>query len=137
MSEQPTNSTSMSSAVYNPKGLQFLKEAVHEADCLWCGVQETIEPQVALLLFNSPTTGSTLAVKFNPTHFSFKDLVTAIKARREESDETFKERRISLKLSVLRGWMNKAILLGADEIATEINAVLNRRKQCPKKPEKN
>lgn len=59
-----------------------LKRAVLAGGGTWIGIQETIEPP-ALVLFQSPTTGSTLAL--------FEDLLTAerVHAKITRSDKAF------------------------------------------------
>lgn len=62
--------------------IQELRKAVEAGGGVWLGVQETIEPP-ALVLFNSPTTGSTLAI--------FEDALSEdiVRKKIERSDRNF------------------------------------------------
>lgn len=62
--------------------IQELRKAVEAGGGVWLGVQETIEPP-ALVLFNSPTTGSTLAI--------FEDVLSEdiVRKKIERSDRNF------------------------------------------------
>lgn len=83
-------------------GLQVLKEVVERAEADWCGIQDTIEPSRALLLFTSRTTGSTLAVPFNPMSFFADEVLEAVTKRLAASDAQFADRTVPVKLSVLQ-----------------------------------
>jgi hypothetical protein len=69
----------------------ILKQLVERAvgPRMWVGVQELEDSTTSLLLFNSPTTGSTLAVKFNPKNIHQDRLIAEMQQRRAFSDAEF------------------------------------------------
>jgi hypothetical protein len=99
--------------------IDALKRVVDAVGADWCGVQDTIQPDVSLLLFNSRTTGSTLAVPFNPLSFNTGDLYPRVLKRLQESDATFSKRRVSVKYSDLER-LHKT----ASKIAEELGIIL-------------
>lgn len=74
------------------QSLSILKRLVSQAGAEWVGVQETVPPLPFLLLFNSPATDSTLAIKLNPD-LTPKEIVDAIQKRMADSNKTFKNKR--------------------------------------------
>ena len=86
------------------KFLLRLKQIVAEAGGEWCGIQEAMFPDgvLPMILFNSPATGSTLAVKFNPVAVDRDKLREEIRAKIEASDALFADRTISIKASEMR-----------------------------------
>lgn len=99
MLEQKPNSTS---SVSESKFTNLLKDIVKGAGGDWCGVQDAMFPELPMVLFNSPTTRSTLAVRFNPIDFDPRKLNEAIRTRIEASDALFADRTISIKASEMR-----------------------------------
>lgn len=91
----------------------------------WCGVQSTINAEVSLLLFNSPTTGSTLAIPFNPLNFDTVVLEKRVALRITESDKTFARKKINVMASDL-----ERIADTLSELAAEINKTYLRRDEC-------
>ncbi len=93
-----------------------LKQIVQAAGGEFCGIQTAITAGDDLLLFNSPTTGSTLAVKFNPINFDDNPtaLVTAIRKRLLESDKDFADRKIHVKASVLESIHDTLIAIASE-----------------------
>jgi hypothetical protein len=81
----------MSEPVFPSKSI--LKRLVSQAGGQWCGVQESVPPLPHLLMFNSPQTGSTLAIRINPTEINEAEIVTAIRTRIAASDKQFKEKK--------------------------------------------
>jgi len=69
----------------------ILRRIVTQAGGEWVGVQETVPPLPHLLMFNSPQTNSTLAVKMEPD-MTLAELGEAVKKRIADSDKTFKRR---------------------------------------------
>ena len=69
----------------------ILRRIVTQAGGEWVGVQETVPPLPHLLMFNSPQTNSTLAVKLEPD-LTLAELGKAIQKRIADSDKTFKRR---------------------------------------------
>ena len=95
--------------------IEDLKAIVAEAGGIWCGVQEPLgSEQPPLLLFNSPDSGSTLAVPLNQNPQApdwWITLEMAIRNRIAESDKTFADRRIYLKASKLHDISNRLMRL--------------------------
>ena len=92
--------------------IEDLKAIVAEAGGVWCGVQEPLgSEQPSLLLFNSPDSGSTLAIPLDQNAVEWSDLVAAICKRIKESDATFADRRISVKASILSDISNRLMRL--------------------------
>jgi hypothetical protein len=112
----------LSEPTYTPEVLKKLKGVVSKVGADWCGIQETINPNEALLLFNSRKSNSTLAVKFDPSNFDIFVLEEAAAERLHKSDHLFKERKISVKESTL-----DRIQKTASEIVAEVEE-LRRRK---------
>lgn len=56
---------------------------------MYVGIQELADDTTSLLLFNSPTTHSTLAVKFNPKNIHQHQLEVAVSQRIVDSDAEF------------------------------------------------
>lgn len=75
-----------------PLSLSILKRVVCQAGGEWVGIQETVPPLPPLLLFNSPATDSTLAVKMDP-EMTVAELGKAVQKRIADSDKTFKRRK--------------------------------------------
>ncbi len=94
---------------------------------IWCGVQEPLSSKrPPLLLFNSPDSGSTLAVPLDqdPQGLDWwSDLEAAIRRRIAESDKAFADRRISVKQSVLASISNQLMRL-----VEEVNALYLKEK---------
>jgi hypothetical protein len=88
----------MSEQHFPPKGfveplsLSILKRVVCQAGGEWVGVQETIPPLPHLLLFNSPQTQSTLAVKLE-RDLTVAQVGRAIQKRLAESNKEFAKGR--------------------------------------------
>lgn len=78
-----------------------LKAAVKSAGADWCGIQETIPPLPSLLLFNSPKSGSTLAVRFYPSNFDSASIAAAVRRKMKESDKKFKVETIRVPVAAL------------------------------------
>ena len=114
-----------SSRVPEPSGfLTQLQRIVAEAGGEWCGVQETLD--TPLLMFTSPRTGSTLAVKLSHLTVEsgdFSSLAETIRKRIAESDKDFADRKISVKRSVLEG-----LLANANALVVELEKILGREK---------
>jgi hypothetical protein len=72
--------------------LSILRRLVCQAGARWVGLQETVPPLPYLLLFNSPTTDSTLAIKLTPD-LTQRKIVEAIHKRLVESDAEFAKGR--------------------------------------------
>ena len=68
---------------------ELLRDIVKACGGVWVGVQETVPPLPHLLMFNSPQTDSTLAVKLEPG-LTFAEIAKAVKKRIADSDKTFK-----------------------------------------------
>lgn len=66
-----------------------LKRLVSQAGGYWVGVQDLGSLAPSLLLFNSPTTGSTLAVKLIEQNFSEARLVAEMRQHIADSDALF------------------------------------------------
>lgn len=101
------------------ESIQALRDVVDSAGADWCGVQDTIDPEKSLLLFNSRKTGSTLAVSFNPLNFYSVNLYHTVIARLTESDAEFASRKISVKLSTL-----ERLRKTASELESELGKIL-------------
>ena len=101
--------------------IDTLRDIVTEAGGEFVGVQESMAiGQSAILLFNSPTTRSTLAVSLEGYLCDANwrpALVAAIQKRIAESDKTFADRRVSVKQSLLAGISNRLMRL-VEEIDT-------------------
>jgi hypothetical protein len=108
--------------VYTPELTRKLKGIVSTIGADWCGIQETINPHQALLLFNSRKSNTTLAIKFDPVDFDYAYAKTAAASRLIESDNDFADRRISVKASTL-----DRIAKSASEVLAEVEE-LRRRK---------
>jgi hypothetical protein len=78
--------------VSEPQVLFILKGLVSRAGAEWVGVQETVPPLPFLLLFNSPATDSTLAIKLYPD-LTPQEIVDAIQKRMAESNKQFAKGR--------------------------------------------
>jgi hypothetical protein len=97
MSLVPKYYGQMSEQQFPPKGffqtmsLSLLKRVVCQAGGEWVGIQETVPPIPPLLLFNSPTTDSTLAVKLYP-EMKIAEVGEAVKKRIADSDKQFERR---------------------------------------------
>jgi hypothetical protein len=124
--EQNLSDSRQSVPTSNPEVLKKLQGVVSFIGADWCGVQETIYPDQALLLFNNRKSHSTLAVKFNP----LKPLDSAALASMQveaadmlhESDAKFKNRKITVRSSDL-----DRIIKTASEVVAEVEE-LRRRK---------
>lgn len=103
-----------------------LHQIVEAAGGTWCGVQESIFPELPMLLFNSPKTGSTLAVRFDPTDFDTTQLMVAVREKLAESDRKFEDRTIPVKASVLQELCATFL-----KWQTEITDILARSEKCP------
>ena len=105
-----------SSRVPEPSGfLTQLQRIVAEAGGEWCGVQETLD--TPLLMFTSPRTGRTLAVKLSHLAVEsgdFSSLAETIRKRIAESDADFANRRVSVKASTLQRLSLQASMLAAE-----------------------
>ena len=66
----------------------ILKRLVSQAGAQWVGVQETVPPIPHLLLFNSPASSSTLAIRLEPD-MTPREIVEAIHERLVSSDKEF------------------------------------------------
>ena len=92
-----------------------LRDVIAEAGGEWVGVQESMgDGQSAILLFNSPTTRSTLAVSLDRDPQAddwYPNLVASVRKRIKESDATFADRRISVKASILSDISNRLMRL--------------------------
>lgn len=66
----------------------ILKRLVSQAGGKWCGLQESVPPLPSLLLFNSPTTDSTLAIHLDK-NLRPTDIVALIRKRIKDSDAKF------------------------------------------------
>ena len=106
------------------KFLLRLKQIVAEAGGEWCGIQEAMFPDgvLPMILFNSPATGSTLAVKFNPVVVDRDKLREEIRAKIEASDALFADRSISVKVVTLQ-----KLQTAISNLAAEVNELLARR----------
>ena len=100
-----------------------LKRIVSKAGGEWCGIQESMIGDPPLLLFNSPKSDSTLAVKFNPIDFDPARLEVAIRKRLEESDKNFADHKITVKASLLEG-----MLANTNALVVELEKMLGRAK---------
>lgn len=67
----------------------ILKLVVERAGAEYVGIQELPDDTDTLLLFNSPATGSTLAVHFNPKNIHQDRLQQEVSVRMAESDALF------------------------------------------------
>ena len=76
----------------NEQSLSILKRLVCQAGAKWVGVQETIHPLPFLLMFNSPETDSTLAIKLQPD-MTPREIVEAVQKRLAESNKQFAKGR--------------------------------------------
>ena len=76
----------------NEQSLSILKRLVCQAGAKWVGVQETIPPLPFLLLFNSPETDSTLAIKLQPD-MTKREIVEAVQKRLAASNAEFAKGR--------------------------------------------
>jgi hypothetical protein len=107
---------------------QFLKHLtvlVQKAGGELCGVQETMFPDVlSLIMFNSPATGSTLAVQFNPIDFDPDKLIEAIRTKIEASDAMFAGRSVSVKVIALQESANNL-----RRIADDIDLLITKEKK--------
>jgi hypothetical protein len=74
------------------QSLSILKRLVSQAGAEWVGVQETVPPLPHLLMFNSPNTRSTLAVKLQPD-MTPREIVEAVRTRMIQSDKQFQKGR--------------------------------------------
>ena len=119
MLEQKPNSTS---SVSESKFTNLLKDIVKGAGGDWCGVQDAMFPELPMVLFNSPTTRSTLAVRFNPIDFDPRKLNEAIRTRIEASDALFADRSISVKVATLQ-----KLQTAISSLAAEVNEILGRK----------
>ena len=104
------------------KFLLHIKQIVADAGGVWCGVQESIYPDLPMVMFNSPTTRSTLCVRFNPIDFDSQKLSEEIRTRIEASDAMFIERSISVKVATLQ-----KLQTAISNLAAEVNELLARR----------
>ena len=101
--QQPKSLTSIISKEKTDHGVAMLKRVVEEAGGEWCGIQDTmLNPGLALLLFHSPASGSTLAVRFNPADFDPSKIAEAVHKRLAESDRDFADRTVPVKVSSLQ-----------------------------------
>lgn len=82
----------------------------------WLGIQEIIEGD-PLVMFNSPTTGSTLAVPFNPATFTDADFSTAVHKRIADSDKKFAEAKVTVP---------RALLLEAADVLEKVSGALRQ-----------
>ena len=102
-----------------------LKRAVLAGGGEFVGIQQGIYPSPDLLLFNSPTTGSTLAIPLTDAvlvTFSDSEFSTAVRAKIVESDATFADRKIWIKASTLTTLSNR---LG--QLKDEIDELARRK----------
>jgi len=101
-----------------------LKRAVIAGGGEFVGLQEGIPPSPAILLFNSPTTGSTLAIPITDLllTFSDSDFSTAVRTKIAESDAMFADRNVSVKASVLTAMSNTL-----QQLRNEIDALTRRK----------
>ena len=102
-----------------------LKRAVLAGGGEYVGLQQGIHPSPDLLLFNSPTTGSTLAIPITDlllVTFSDSEFSTAVRTKIAESDKTFADRKISVKESVLTAISNTL-----QQLRNEIDALTRRK----------
>ena len=97
-------------SVMEPNQNLDFKAIVQKGGGDWAGIQEGFPDQPALLLFNSPATGSTLAIAI-PTGWEYDALVRAVQTRIKESDATFADRRISVKAPILSDISNRLMRL--------------------------
>jgi len=104
------------------ESIQALRDVVGFAGADWCGVQDTIDPEKSLLLFNSRETNSTLAVSFNPIYFATGDLLIAVKKRLEEHNSDFANRKVSVKASTL-----KRLCIVVGDVANELQSILEEK----------
>ena len=112
------------------KTIEYLKSLVTEAGGEWCGVQTTFDGSKPLLLFNSPNSGSTLAIVLDYADAGMRTgaldaskIVNDIRKRLEESDKDFANRKISVKASVLENIHDTLIAISA-----ELEQILGRKK---------
>ena len=66
---------------------KFFRKQVEEAGGIWVGIQEYLGHEYDLVLFNHPTTGSTLAVRTDCVS------VTAVRARLAEHSQQWERAR--------------------------------------------
>jgi hypothetical protein len=66
----------------------ILKRLVSQAGAQWVGIQETVPPEPHVLLFNSPATGSTLAIHLEPD-MAPREIIEAIQKRLAASNQEF------------------------------------------------
>ena len=82
-----------------------LRRAVLAGGGEFVGIQQGLGPAPDLLLFNSPTTGSTLAIPITDlllVTFSDSEFSTRVREKIAESDKTFADRKVTVKASVLQ-----------------------------------
>ena len=118
----PNGGLHMTDIITQSKFTNVLKDIVLGAGAEWCGIQEAMSPELPMVLFNSPKTGSTLAVRFNPDSVDSAQLAAAIRAKIEASDAMFIERSISVKVATLQ-----KLQTAISNLAAEVNELLARR----------
>jgi hypothetical protein len=111
-----------SDIIAESKFTNLLKDIVKGAGGEWCGVQEAMFPDLPMVLFNSPASRSTLAVRFNPVAFDPSKLNEAIRAKIEASDAQFADRSVSVKVATLQ-----KLQVAVSNLANEIAELIARR----------
>ena len=103
--------------------IQNLRLLVADAGGEFVGIQENMFPEVPLLMFNSPTSKSTLAVRINPVCYNERDLKDAIRKRITESDAEFANRKITVKT-----YRFVSHISSTDALTGELEQILGRKK---------
>lgn len=108
-----------------------LKRAVFAGGGNWVGLQSALtHDSPNLIMFTSPTTGSTLAVPISTIalesdEFSDTELSAAVHKRIEESDLIFANRSVSVKASRLKEISDNLL-----KLSHELDDLYFRREKC-------